>query len=185
MFCPKCGTENPDNGKFCRSCGINLSALTPETNTELKLQEVYIDHRGRVRSNNPDDLWTTGIRFAIMGVGFLIVSIALLITNVAGGHGWWWAMLFPAFSMLAKGVSQIERARRIERKKSQNEFPAAQSAQSFQTPASMSLPFAQTEYVNPESRYKTGDLVPPSVVESTTRHLEMNNEGETMTLPKK
>lgn len=24
MFCPKCGTKNPDNAKFCKKCGMNL-----------------------------------------------------------------------------------------------------------------------------------------------------------------
>ena len=46
------------------------------------------------------------------------------------------------------------------------------------------LPPQKTTFVSPESRYKTGDLVPPSVTDSTTRHLEVNSEGETMTLPK-
>jgi len=30
MFCPKCGTENPDNAQFCASCGYQLqSAAEP------------------------------------------------------------------------------------------------------------------------------------------------------------
>ena len=28
MFCPKCGIENPDNGKFCRKCGVNISVVS-------------------------------------------------------------------------------------------------------------------------------------------------------------
>jgi hypothetical protein len=55
-------------------------------------------------------------------------------------------------------------------------------------PASMpnaALPPQQTNSVSPESRYQTGDLVPPSVTDSTTRRLEVNSEGETMTLPKR
>ena len=47
------------------------------------------------------------------------------------------------------------------------------------------LPPKQTAFVYPESRFKTGDLVPPSVTDTTTRHLEVNSEGETMTLPKR
>ena len=48
------------------------------------------------------------------------------------------------------------------------------------------LPPPQAEFVPaPESRYKTGDLVPPSVTEATTRHLDLDSEGQTMTLPKK
>ena len=27
MFCPKCGTKNPETGKFCRKCGIDISNL--------------------------------------------------------------------------------------------------------------------------------------------------------------
>jgi hypothetical protein len=47
------------------------------------------------------------------------------------------------------------------------------------------LPPPQTEWAQPESRYKTGDLVPPSVTDATTRHLEIDSEGQTMALPKK
>jgi hypothetical protein len=47
------------------------------------------------------------------------------------------------------------------------------------------LPPTQTTYVEPESRFKTGDLVPPSVTDNTTRQLEMDSEGQTMALPKK
>jgi hypothetical protein len=189
MFCPKCGTQNPDNGRFCRNCGLTLNSAALEVGAsggELKLQDVYVDRRGRVRSNNPDDLWSGGIKMSIMGVGFLIVSVALLITNVAGGHAWWWAMLFPAFSMLAGGISNVAKAKRIEQKKSAG-LSAGYNNQIPTSPANTSLPPTQNEYISPvaESRYKTGDLVPPSVVEATTRHLEMNSEDETIALPKK
>jgi len=63
---------------------------------------------------------------------------------------------------------------------------AAQMPQTLnQTPINNALPPTQTEYISPESRYKTGDLVPPSVVENTTRLLEIDKDGETETLPKK
>jgi hypothetical protein len=52
-------------------------------------------------------------------------------------------------------------------------------------PQTNALPPPQTEFVAPDSRYKTGDLVPPSVVENTTRLLEIDSEGETINLPKK
>jgi uncharacterized membrane protein len=28
MFCPKCGTENPDDAKFCSKCGAGLGATS-------------------------------------------------------------------------------------------------------------------------------------------------------------
>ncbi len=27
MFCPKCGIQNPETGKFCRQCGTDLSPV--------------------------------------------------------------------------------------------------------------------------------------------------------------
>ena len=151
----------------------------------LQPSEYYIDRKDRVRSNNPDDLWTAGLRNTIMGVGFLIVSIVLLLTNVAGGRAWWWAMLFPAFSLLASGIGNLSKAKRLEKKNSQNEFQTESPALFAQPPLNPILPPSQTDYIAPDSRYKTGELVPPSVIEGTTRHLEINSEGDTMTLPQK
>lgn len=116
-----------------------------------------------------------------MGVAFLIVAIVLGFTGRASN--WWFWMLIPAFGMLGSGFAHY-----IQLKHSQqgNVSAAPQDAPNVisSAPQNASLPPTQTEFVAPDSRYKTGDLVPPSVTDNTTRHLEMNTEGETMTLPK-
>jgi hypothetical protein len=125
-----------------------------------------------------------------MGFGFLVVSIVLFSTNVAGGKAWWWAMLFTAFSMLAVGASQMAKVNRMEKLKQNNEIAPGiqpQPNQIYSSNPTTALPPSRTDYVKPEkSIYDTGELaapVAPSVTEGTTRHLEINNEGETMTLP--
>lgn len=94
-------------------------------------------------------------------------------------------MLFPAFSLLATGLSQFMRVKRMEKQQSANIVQPGQ----FSTPQqNAALPPTQPSYVQPQSRsiYDTGEFEvrPPSVTEGTTRHLEVNKEGETMTLPK-
>jgi len=185
MFCQKCGTKNPDNGKFCRNCGIDLSGISTVPNGELIQPQYFSDHKGRMKSNDPDELWSAGLKNTILGVGFLIVAIVLLLTDVAGGRSWWWAMLIPAFSLLAGGIGTLSKSKRIEKKKTAA-FVGNNQNQFTTVPPNASLPSQQTEYVNPQtSIYDTGELVPPSVIEGTTRHLEINHEGETITLPKK
>ncbi len=187
MFCPKCGTENPETGKFCRSCGTDLGNVASALSGELTptTAQTYVDRRGRVRSNNPEDLWSGATRSIVMGIGFLVISMMLFFTGVAGGRAWWWAMLFPAFTSLAHGFSQLARAKSVERQRN-NATGVMQNQISTPSP-NLNLPPTQTEYVKPQSSiYDTGDLViQPSVTENTTRHLEINKEGETMTLPKK
>ena len=186
MFCPKCGNENPETGRFCRSCGADLGNVSAALSGKLPEQfadagTAYIHTEARRRSD-PNELFGDAVKQILTGVGFLIVAIALLTTGVAGGKFWWWAMLFPAFGCLGKGISDYLKSKRIE--KSQIGFSSQTQNTLNQPPQNSALPPTQTNYVSPESRYKTGDLVPPSVVENTTRHLEMNSEGETMTLPK-
>lgn len=37
MFCPKCGTENPEDSNFCRRCGSRLGkTFTEEFNVAAK-----------------------------------------------------------------------------------------------------------------------------------------------------
>ena len=181
MFCPKCGTKNPDKGKFCRTCGTDLgnvsNALTGNFNN-LSQPVQLRDKKGKPVH------WENAITKFFSGLGLLIVAIILGVTGVAGGQFWWFWLLIPAFASLGAGVAQIVQLRKMDKNAplvapapTQNTFP-----NDYQNAA---LPPNQTDYVSPESRYKTGDLVPPSVIETTTRHLEINKEGETMTLPQK
>lgn len=193
MFCPKCGTENPENGKFCRSCGTDLlpvsDALAGKSNNQTpdfwmmsprqmrSRQMQMFDKKGKPVS------WESAMGKLFTGLAFLAVTIALAFSQA--GHGWWFWMLIPAFSMIGNAVAKI-----IQLKKTpSNNFSVspAETAKNIASGANNALPQSQTDYISPavESRYKTGDLVPPSVVEGTTRHLEINKEGETMTLPKK
>ncbi|NOT47917.1 MAG: hypothetical protein HOP17_09255 [Acidobacteria bacterium] len=188
MFCPKCGTQNPETGKFCRSCGVDLGNVSAVLSGDLPAHltspaMAEIQNKAR-RRNDPNEVYASAIRNMVSGLGFLIVAIALLTTNVAGGHSWWWAMLFPAFSLLAKGISDYMKHGKME--KSQVAGTSQFSPRLDQPRGNMGLPPTRTDYVSTDnSRYKTGDLVPPSVTDGTTKHLEMNSEGETMTLPKK
>ena len=185
MFCPKCGTSNPDDGKFCRSCGVDLGGVSAALSGDLPAAWGASCSTKEKRRNDPDALFADSIRNIVFGFGFMFISAALFFTNVAGGRAWWWAMLFPAFSFLAKGISDNVRSKRMERSRAAGTV-SHQAAQLNQVSLNAGLPPSRTDYVaNGESRYKTGDLVPPSVTDTTTRHLEMNSEGETMTLPKK
>jgi len=91
-------------------------------------------------------------------------------------------MLIPAFGSLGSGVAQYMQIRRAE--KNLPVYSPVVDEKAFGTSPNNALPPQQTQWVSPESKYKTGDLVPPSVTDNTTRHLEMDSEGKTMTLPK-
>lgn len=191
MYCPKCGTENPETGKFCRSCGTDLAGVSVALSGGLSNLASSACGTGdpvkdAIRRNDPAEVSADGVRAAITGIGFLIVSLVLFTTGVAGGKAWWWAMLFPAFTFLAKGISDLVKSRKMER--SRVAFaPMSNQAIGGGSFDNSPLPPAQQQFVPPEieSSYKTGDLVQPSVVEDTTRHLQMDQEGQTMTLPKK
>lgn len=138
------------------------------------------------KATDPAEVYAGGIKSIVFGVGFVVISLALLLTNVANGQRWWWAMLFPAMTFLAKGISDCVRYSKMPQTRAGTAMPQQYSPQLNQPYANPGLPPTRTEYVPAEDpRYKTGDLVPPSVTDSTTRLLEMDHEGETMTLPKK
>ena len=187
MFCPKCGTQNPETGKFCRTCGTDLgnvsaalSGTLPANITDAGAADINYKRKPRM---DPYDIQSDALRAIIVGIGFLVAAIALALTGIWGGRNWWWAMLFPSFFSLARGIPDYLKAQRMIA--NQASSGAASQPLMGQPPQNYSLPPNQTEYVQPESRYKTGVLIPASVTDRTTRHLEINSEGETMTLPKK
>jgi hypothetical protein len=133
------------------------------------------------RRQDPGEVQSDALKNIITGVGFLIIGIALLISGI--GRSWWWSMVFPSVYYLAKGIPDYIRYERMLAERSSSN--AAPQPLMGQPQPQFSLPPNRTDYASPESPYKTEDLVPPSVTDGTTRHLEINSEGETMTLPKK
>jgi len=175
MFCPKCGIKNPDDGKFCRSCGTDLGNVSDVLSGKLQIEKGCTNSKGKRISLE------SSLTKLFMGIAFLVISIVLGVTGA--GRGWWFWMLIPALMFIGGGIAQFIQVRSI--KKTNGQFGSfdqgsIRGANVNQT----ALPPQRTNFVAPESRYRTGDLVPPSVTDNTTRHLEMNAEGETMALPK-
>ena len=175
MFCPKCGIQNPETGKFCRSCGTDLGNVSNALSGKLPTDQSCFNSNGK-----PISLESAATKF-FMGIAFVIVAVVLAVTGKGGG--WWFWMLIPAFMMLGTGAAQYVQLRNFER--GRQRFTAESDNVISGSAPNASLPSPKTTFVAPESRYKTGDLVPPSVTDSTTRHLEINSEGETVSLPKR
>lgn len=178
MFCPKCGTKNPDNGKFCRSCGTDLNFVSDALTGKLDKQNAFLctDKKGKPIT------WESAFGKLFTGIAFVGVTVAL--ANSVVGKGWWFWLLIPAITMIGAGLAQIVQIKTAEKAKAN--FNSEVSQREISANQVRELPPNQTEYIPTvrDSKYKTGDLVPPSVIETTTRHLEMDSEGETMTLPK-
>ncbi|MFL6373668.1 MAG: hypothetical protein ACJ73D_03270 [Pyrinomonadaceae bacterium] len=178
MFCPKCGSQNPDQGVFCRACGMRLSnATAPIGVGAVARVDKLVGRRGRPIS------YESAAAKLFTGLAFVIIACILGWTG--NGHGWWFWMLIPGFASLGKGFAQMMQIRSAGRG---GGFVSPTIApedrdHSVSAGAAPNLPPAQQQWPSAESRYKTGDLVPPSVTETTTRHLDLNKEGQTMTLP--
>jgi len=171
MFCAKCGNDNPNNGKFCRGCG---TALVTTAAAPALVSSAPVCNSGKPIT------WESLMTKFGTGFAFLVISIVLGTTGYAGGRNWWFWLLIPAFTMMGAGIAQY-----IQLKKHEAiGYVGGVSPQPLAPTQNASLPTSQTTWVSPESRYKTGDLVPRSVTDNTTRHLEMDTEGKTMTLPK-
>ena len=174
MFCPKCGGQNPEEGKFCRSCGTDLGNVS-QALTGAPPARQMLDRKGRPVN------WERAITKIFTGLAFVAVACALAFTGA--GRGWWFWLLIPAFGSLGSGIAQYVQLKKVE--KGQVGFSGTLRPEVLQPAPNTALPPQQTDFVSPDSRYKTGDLVPPSVTEGTTRHLDLDSEGQTMTLPKK
>lgn len=179
MFCPKCGAENPNDGKFCRSCGANLSNVLAVVDGKFSEPQEIIE------TENHTELKSTGVRNVLLGLGF--VAIGVFLFAMPGDTIFWLLAMLPGFFLFASGVSRIMTADAAKNNKIKINKPAEKLKLS-KAEANIKLPPKSENYIKPQnSTYRTDDLAPQfsSVIEDTTRQLERNSESETMTLPKK
>lgn len=144
MYCPKCGAKNIAEAKFCRMCG---AAFPRPVNSARSL------------SIPPD--YGRAFRPLVVGIGFLIV----VLISVSSHTGFFWWMMFPAFSCISKGMRRLHQ---IKRAQVDNDF--LDQAGMLNPPSSPSTPAVRYGEVRARP---TGELTPPpSVTENTTRLLD-------------
>lgn len=176
MYCPKCGAHNIEDAKFCRGCGADIGLVSQAMSGELpEKRAVGYDAEGqpydesgyRIRRRGQPRL-DKAISTGFTGLAFLIVAIVLAILR--SGHGWWYWLLIPAFSMIGGSLAEYARFKQAEKKN--NALPVGQSK-----PAMLSTP----PRVSALPQRNTAELVPPppSVTEGTTRHLDLSTEAPT------
>jgi len=152
MYCPKCATQNNEDARFCRSCGANLS-LVPQALTG-KL-DAGRSRRRHMRSAGGETIsLAEGITKVFMGAGFITAALLLLVFT----RQWWGVfMLIPGFFLFGRGVAEIVASKQI---------PDARrdDRRSLDSP-----PASTNEIYSPD----TAKIIPPpSVTETTTRHLD-------------
>ena len=159
MFCPKCATQNPDGGSFCRGCGANISLVPQALKGEIATAppEEVTRHRRRHRREGRELTLDQAFKNMFLGIAFLLIAIVLSRTGI--GATWWFWLLLPAFPLMGTGIAQCIRVREREKRESLQE-PSANRA--FPDRFHAQIPARPTD-----------DLMAPvpSVTEGTTRHL--------------
>jgi len=188
MFCPKCGSKNLDDAKFCRACGVDISLVPGAITGKIKkntfgfepVQPKSLQSFGNGIEEMFDSWGSCGVgggkrsepsveRAIInlfLGVGFICVAFALaLFGQAVQGHRWWFWMMIPAFALLGGGVAEIVRLRYRQRS-----APATISTNEGAPTTGFAATPPQASELPP--RNTTEIFAPPSVTESTTRHLD-------------
>src|SRR6185369_4310918 len=152
MFCPNCAIQNVDGAHFCRSCGANIS-LVPQALTGHLAQPPTTEVKaGYGRKGRRELTLEQPVQNFFLGIAFVIISIVLSRTI---GQVWWFWMLIPAFSLMAKGAAQYIRLKDHESRRAS--IGPQMVGRSFVEPP----PPQPQELKSPVS----------SVTEGTTRHL--------------
>lgn len=76
MFCQLCGTENPDNAKFCGSCGSKLIAENNSSTDDQHEEVVDITHDNN--QNHVSDLMKYGVLVCTVLIPFIGMVMGLI-----------------------------------------------------------------------------------------------------------
>ncbi|HUF05603.1 MAG TPA: zinc ribbon domain-containing protein [Aridibacter sp.] len=173
IYCPKCGIGNSTEVRYCRSCGVEL-----DTVAALIEGRLVISGSGEEEGFFRRPSWEKALVSFSLGVALLIASFVFGFDPENDSTTPWLALLFAAFPIIGYGIAQIIK---VSNKDKESRNVTVRTVQTAPGRESKELPESQTEYVSPEAdpKFRTADHMPSSVVEGTTRHLEMEESAVT------
>jgi hypothetical protein len=163
MYCPKCGTHNSDDTKFCRQCGGNLTLVLQSMAGELPQGRAVgwdaagypYDAQGRRIDQGPPTLGN-GVRDISRGA--LSLAGIIIVQILTDWPLWWLLFVLPqTIYFLSEGIGKIVQAKHEELSIGQ----LAQKTGSLSESA-----------IGDGGKRVYEQLPAPSVVEHTTRSLE-------------
>lgn len=142
MYCPNCASPI-DGVKFCRVCGSNVSLIPQVMTGQLQSAAEDSTGSGEKRGHKTPSIERASKSF-FTGIGFILVSLAVLFFFPAGKIWWFW-LLIPAFGMIGDGIGQYLRLREMRRREEfALQFPASQPQPQIKpapsAPATSNLP---------------------------------------------
>lgn len=164
MFCPKCGTDNMTEAKFCRACGMDISAVPMlmtgqlTANVANHLQEE--DSKDKKKKKKKEPTYSDAFENIFTGAAFLIIFLAGFFFFVKFFWVWIW-FIIPALACVGSGVGQLFQIQ--QQQKTVSQLVWSNNPTLFQSqPRVNELPSRNTtEFMD----------APPSITENTTRHL--------------
>jgi hypothetical protein len=162
MFCPKCGTPNIEDAKYCRSCGTDIS-LVPQALTRSlpALPQTEADEGKEKKKDKPPTL-ERGLGNIFEGFGYLAIVLIGFFYFWGAIFLWIW-FLAPAFANVGKGIGQVISASRAPRALPPPAAPPHEALGPAEPHALAELQSRETAEI---------DDHPFSVTEGTTRHLD-------------
>lgn len=165
MYCPKCGTDNNDNARFCRACGMDISivpmVLTGKLNATLeesprKMARALKEQKKIEQSMN----WESAMSSFFVGVAFLLIFLGGLFFMRGLFMVWIW-FIIPSLGCMGSGLGKMFQLKHREKLLLENQ---AQT---------QTLLFSKPNIPQIPSNRDTNEFLsaPPSITENTTRHL--------------
>ena len=172
MYCPKCATENADDGRFCRACGIALDVVALALDGKL----VQKDKKKRTARETADLKRAKGIRDLITGICMMIVSLLILLGPMPfiGPKAFGWLVLWSCFFgwMAVWGtISLAQGIGRVIESGGPNNGPRSKLGV---LPANTTSNLVGSGEDQHSISYDMSPL--PSVTETTTRHLDSHSK---------
>ena len=180
MYCPKCSTPNSDDARFCRLCGAPLEIVALALDGKLirkkkscKTKSSQVEETSEVkRAKGTGDIVS----------GSILIAVALLLLLgpmpfIRQTFPWLviWSAMFGWMAIwgtiaLAQGLGEVLGSNRVLQQQ-----PSTSRIDNAPTTSELpGAPESENVLADRSSRYNV--TAPPSVTETTTRHLNAQTE---------